>query len=220
VKILIQYPSRQRAYRFAEGLFTIRGLSVIKDEIIVNVVLDNDDPQLTDYVDILKRIDDIPILISFGKSESKIDAINRPLPPIDWDILLTFSDDMRFMVYGWDVHVREHFKNKTLDRFVHFFEKHSGNRVSVMDVVGRTYYERDGFIYNPVYLSLFCDEEKTEIARLRGCYVFDSQPIFEHANAAVTGVGIKDEQLIEQQKLGWSIDQATFLKRKEINFGL
>lgn len=220
MKILIQYPSRSRPVNFFDGLATIRDLSVIKDELIVQVVLDYDDPKLPEYMALLEHIDDLPILICLGKSNSKVDAINRALPPIDWDILLTFSDDMRFTVYGWDIMVRDQFRHTGTDLFVHFWEKESADRVSVMDVVGRKYYLRDMWIYNPIYLSLFCDEEKTEIARIRGKYQFERQSIFIHVNPATTGVGTRDKMLNEQQELGWTVDQDTFLKRKAINFGL
>ena len=218
MRILIQYPSRSRSQKFAQGLETIRNLAVMKDDLLVHVVLDTDDPTLDLYMPELARLDDVPYLICFGKSTSKIDAINRPLPDVDWDILLTFSDDMRFITYGWDVLVRDQFRTSR-DLFVHFFEKDSGDRVSVMDIVGKDYYARDRFIYNPDYLSLFCDEEKTEIARLRGKYVFVDIPIFRHDNPAVTG-GEQDAMLKEQQAIGWSVDHATFLARKSKNFGL
>lgn len=220
MKILIQYPSRQRPGAFATALSTVRNLSVLKDDLVVHVVLDEDDPSLPVYMAHLSTIDDIPILICLGKSESKIDAINRSLPAIDWDILLTFSDDMRFTVYGWDIMVRDQFADKDLDKFIHFWEKDSDDRVSVMDVVGRNYYLRDMWIYNPIYLSLFCDEEKTEIARLRGKYQFERQSIFIHVNPRTSGVGEEDEMLTEQQEIGWTLDQDTYLKRKSVNFGL
>lgn len=206
--------------RFAEGLNTIRNQSVLKDDLVVHVVLDYNDPALPEYIRQLELVDDIPVLICLGASKSKVDAINRSLPAIDWDILLTFSDDMRFTVYGWDIMVRDQFADGNTDKFVHFWEKDSGDRVSVMDVVGRKYYLRDLWIYNPEYQSLFCDEEKTEVARLRGRYQFERQSIFAHVNPRTSGIGLEDEMLVDQQTIGWTIDQDTFLKRKSINFGL
>jgi hypothetical protein len=164
----------------------------------------------------------VPLYFDIGISDSKIHAINRPLKfdYYPWDILLTFSDDMRFTLHGWDAWVREQFSDGDTDKFIHFYEKDSGDRVSVMDVVGRDYYNRDGWIYNPEYLSLFCDEEKTEVARLRGKYKFVGTTIFEHVNPRTSGKGLEDKLLREQQAIGWTVDQATFLKRKSINFGL
>lgn len=218
LNILIQFPSRGRPFQFAEAMKSIFSLAIDHSRLIVQVVLDGDDSCLDDYE---WKILEYPRAIkNIGTSESKIDAINRPLPDVPWHVLITFSDDMRFQAYGWDQLVRDVFKDGDLDKFVHFYEKDSADRVAVMDVVGKDYYKRDGWIYNPVYLSLFCDEEKTEVARLREKYVYVQIPLFAHFNAAVNGNGYKDSMLEEQQRIGWSVDFETFKERKKAGFSI
>lgn len=220
MRILFQYPSRSRPYRFLHGLETILKYSVERHQITIHAVLDIDDPALDTYKSMIDETSPfIDIITSVGVSKSKVDAINRPLPDIEWSILVCMSDDQRFTVYGFDKMIREQF-NDGLDKFVHFYERYSGDRVSVLDIVGRDYYLRDKFIYNPEYTSLFCDEEKTCIARIRNRYKFVEQEIFFHDNAAITGMGEQDDLLISQQSIGYSIDQQIFKTRKENNFYL
>src|SRR6266700_691947 len=114
--ILIKYTSRERRDRFFEGMHSIHNLISYKINFTVQCTLDEDDGSMNNY-DVISQIQKFPNTVyRFGKSESKIHAINRDMNIVPhWDILVNFSDDMRFIVHGWDKHIREGFQYSAPD---------------------------------------------------------------------------------------------------------
>jgi len=170
------------------------------------------------------------IKIVSGKSKDKVDAINRDIELVkDWDFLCCMSDDMVFNVKGFDEIIRDAFnsgvmcfdipqtKKYNLDQFIHFPD---GNRkdLCTMSIIGMTYYERDKYIYNPEYASLYCDNEAQEVAKIRGCYKYVDTQIFEHLHPAY-GKAVFDSQYQHTESFG-TIDAQTYQRRKENNYGL
>lgn len=214
--ILVKYASRSRPSRFFEGLNSILTLAADKDRITIISIHDLDDPFYQDYRDGLLNYD---ILSSWGYSKSKIDAINRPVPDdVAWDILVNFSDDMRFTVHGWDELIRDGFRINGLDKFLHYPDSTAKHMLPTMSIMGRKYFERDGYIYHPSYKSLWCDNEAMEVAKFRGCYVYMGIQIFDHYHPAY-GLAQWDEQYHRQQGF-WNEDELNYIYRKSKNFFL
>ena len=89
-----------------------------------------------------------------------------------------------------------------------------------MSIIGRKYFDRTGYIYNPEYVTWFSDEEETEKAKLLGKYQFINQRLFGH-NHYILGTGIKDElNKRNDQSVLIEKDRETFNRRKLINFGV
>lgn len=222
MKILFNYASRSRPEKFIAGMKNIFSQAAGRD-FVIRAVLDEDDPTIDEYYRLLIETgfaDDKRVFASLGRSEGKIHAINRPIVECnDWRILINFSDDQRFTIFGFDLLIQNVMPLHT-DAFLHFHEKDSAERVCVMSILGRRYYDRDRFIYNPVYLSLFADEEATRIAKIRDKYMYLTLPLFIHDNPAVTGIGVRDEMLTKQQEIGWTVDLQTFKTREAANFYL
>jgi len=225
--ILVKYASRSRPARFFEGLHNIIDMAADKGNITIAPALDVDDYTMFSAGDFLPEIKaelekvrskiHYPHLqISIGRSKSKIDAINRETIVDDWDILVNFSDDMRFTVYGWDELIREGFRCNGPDKFLHFPDSTARNMLCTMTIIDRKYYDRDGYIYHPSYKSLWCDNEAQEAAKLRGCYVYMGTQIFDHYHPAY-GLADWDEQYRRQQAL-WAEDELNYIYRKSKNF--
>jgi hypothetical protein len=151
-----------------------------------------------------------------GENRNKIFAINRDLDVItDWDILVNMSDDMVFHQYGFDAHIRGEFDN--LDQCLHFPD---GNTTALitMSILGRKFFDRFGYIYHPDYVSLFCDNEQTEVSQILGCYKFINKNIFSHLHPAWAKAA-SDEQYRHTESF-WGVDEATFHRRRANNFDL
>lgn len=234
-RILVQYASRSRPQRFFEGLRNIFQLAADKKNIVVHCCLDADDgsmfrrsddpshiveplPFVKTEMDLLAVDPDIIIDYNVGYSKSKIDAINRPLPSVPWDILVNFSDDMRFTEYGWDELLREGLRCNGEDLFLHYPDSTAKTMLATMSVMDRKYYERDGYIYHPSYKSLWCDNEAIEVAERRGRYRYMGIQIHDHYHPAYGHVPW-DEQY-ERQQLLWGEDERNFYSRKANNFYL
>lgn len=222
MKILYQYASRCRPARFFAGLYSILNNQNDKENFIIHVVMDTDDPTID--ASFVEKMQDITnalgdkIIWNFGTSTGKIDAINRPLPKVDWDILVNFSDDMRFTVKSFDDIIRMNFDRLGLDSFIHFPDQDAGEALSTMSIIGRPYFERDGYIYHKAYFALWCDNEAMEVAKRRGCYHYNSRRIFDHL-LPTYGHLPPDAQFIHQQNY-FSMDQQTYQERLAKNFDL
>lgn len=218
--ILVKYASRSRPKRFAEGMENIWSLAATPKNISVLCNLDDDDPFVEDYrsyMSTIKRGE--AVVYSHGRSRSKVDAINRRPPHwMQWDILVNFSDDMRFVVYGWDQLIREGVRCNGPDVFLHYPDSTAKNMLPTMSVMDRAYYERDGFIYFPDYWSVFCDNEAMEVAKLRGRYVYCGTQIYDHFHPAYGHVPW-DEQYERQQAM-WGHDETLYKHRCADNFYL
>ena len=204
MRILFKYATRNRPELFDRGMRSILD-NVASDNFHILVSIDNDDKNhYKDYPN---------TTIVRGESFNKVDAINRDIDLIDgWDILVNMSDDMVFTVKGFDDIIRDNF-----DHCLHFPD---GNRndLITMSIISREFYTRFGYIYNPEYKSLYCDNEQTEVAKILGCYKFINQQIFEHLHPAY-GKAHFDLQYQHTESFGYE-DSQTFLRRQKINYGL
>ena len=215
MKILFKYPSRSRPERFFDGLNSIYNNIVDHDNFHVACTLDTDDLTMNNP-EVKERLSDYPNLsIQWGISESKVHAINRDMPDYEWDILICFSDDMRLTFYGFDQFVKHCFHD-SLDWHVHLPDFDEKEKLPVLYIAGRTFYNRFGRIYDPEYKSLFCDTELMEVAKELGRYKYENIPgLFIHMLPAY-GHLPADEMWTEQQRIGWTEDQKTYLRRKAI----
>lgn len=215
-KILFKYPSRGRRERFLKGMENI--LLHIKDEnnFQILVTADEDDPQMEELPDFKNT------LVIYGKSDSKIHAINRDmeLADPDWDIVVCMSDDMEFNLYGFDdcirIDMNEHFPD--MDGLLHYPDQDAKEWLATMYIAGRKFYDRFGYIYHPSYKSLWCDNEIQDVAKRLGKYRYCGYQINLHHNPAY-GHLPKDEMFLQQQGF-WVEDETNYHKRKANNFDL
>ena len=213
MKILFKFTTRSRPDLFKRGISSIVDNCISEDYQIL-VSYDQDDTTMEGIEDYYKG--NTKIVFCKGTSTGKINAINRDLDKItDWDILVNMSDDMIFTQNGFDAFIRGGFDN--LDQCLHFPD---GNTTAIitMSVLGKAFFDRFGYIYHPDYISLFCDNEQTEVAKILGAYKFIDKKMFEHRHPAWAKAET-DEQYRHTESF-WGQDEATFLRRKAINFGL
>ena len=88
-----------------------------------------------------------------------------------------------------------------------------------MEIVGFNYYKRFNYIYNPEYKSLFCDNEAHEVAVKLGKQIKMKHCIIKHFHPGHMA-GIKTDALYQKNDKFWNEDEATYNRRKKINFGL
>lgn len=218
--ILIKYASRSRPEKFFEGLHNIIDMAADKVNFTVFCCLDKDDLTIDDAF--RERTKDEKFdhaIFDYGYSKSKIHAINRPIPDhLQWDILVNFSDDMRFTVYGWDELVREGFRCNGPDKFLHFPDSTAKNMLCTMTIIDRAYFDRDGYVYHSAYKSLWADNHAQDVAKIRGCYVYMGTQIFDHYHPAY-GMAQWDA-LYHLGQSFWTEDEISYLYFKSKNFFL
>jgi hypothetical protein len=222
-KILFKYTTRSRRSNFLRGIDSI--VSNIADKsnyhILISVESELNDPVMHPLPQL-----DCPhtYCVNPGKPTTKVDAINRNLNEFlkvcDAQIIVNMSDDMLFVEKGFDNIIRNAFNS--LDQYIHFNDGNQKANVCTMHIVGREYYNRFNYIYNPEYLSLWCDVENDLVAKQLGRYKYmgDGKVIFKHLHPA-WGFCEPDEQYKKTEaKEMWDKDESTFNKRKANNFDL
>lgn len=214
--ILFNLASRSRVARLYQTIEEIQRLCANNNHTIL-VKIDIDDR--CDYSKLL----DYGVEVRIGRSKNKVDAINRSIPNEGWDILVNVSDDIRFTMQGFDDVIREHCGE---DDFVLFPEpyadgqvvKGKNERISVMSVEGIAFYRRFGYVYNPAYASVFCDNDISQCARILGRLKEVEIPIFYHEHPTA-GYKVNDQQYRHTESY-WDQDKAVYYSRKRVNFGL
>jgi hypothetical protein len=224
MKILYKFATRSRPKKFFDRLEEIESLSVSSD-FLVHVTIDEDDETMN-TPQVLEALDRNPFTeYIVGRSAGKIDAINRDMGRIvyPWDICVVMSDDMHFVKHGFDNIIRAAFAKyfPDFDGCVHFKDGPYGKRLMALNIQGRKYFERFGYLYNPEYISLFCDNEQKDVAEMLGKYVYmgDDTIIVKHIHPAHVE-GVKGDALLEKTESFYRIDEATYERRKKNNFGL
>lgn len=217
MKILYKFATRERPDKFFKCLDNIVKYSNHKDYLIL-VTADVDDSSMFNDTVISTAKEYNNVKIYFGNSENKIAAINRDMDfSGDWDILINMSDDMAFISYGYDTQVINDFKSfNSLDLLLHYPDQKAWFAMCTMAIMGKDYYNRFGYIYNPIYKSLFCDNEQMEVAKKLGRYKYIKKRLFNH-NHPLHGLADKDKLYLRTAAFHKE-DKATFEKRKSENF--
>jgi len=226
-KILIKFASRSREQKFFTCLDNIFNNVIDKENFCVLVSLDIDDISMYNQ-NTLNRLstylNEYPnnLIVKFATSKNKIDAINRDVNEIkerfNFDILINFSDDMLWTRHGFDEVIREKFKLHFPDTNgnLHFNDGYTKERLCTMSIIGRKYYDKYNYIYHPSYISLWCDNEYTIVAKNQQKMVYFEELIFVHNHPSNVG-GIVDEQLKKTESFA-EVDYNNFMNRQKNNF--
>jgi hypothetical protein len=108
----------------------------------------------------------------FGHSKSKIEACNANLGGVDGDVLLLASDDMVPVLMGYDMIIFSVFEQAfpDFDGAIKFWDglRPKEDMLMTLTVMGFPLYKQFGYIYNPEYKSLYCDNEQTQVCASLG----------------------------------------------------
>lgn len=222
MKFLFKLASRSRPQKFIAALENIYS-NVKNKDFIIFASLDQDDTSMYTQ-DMFNRIKMYKNLIVFwGFSKNKIDAINRDLeiaPP--FDVLINMSDDMAFIEKGFDTIIEEqmnkHFPEG--DCLLHFPDQNQGSNCMTMSIMDKKYFDRFGYIYNPEYESLECDVEAMEVGKRLGRYKYIDKILFYHYHPSF-GQAKYDEQYLKTEASSVRLkDKETYNRRMINNFYL
>jgi hypothetical protein len=219
MKILYKFASRSRPDRLFKCLDNMHAM-MKHDNYAIEITADLNDETMFNP-EVTAKVDNYPnTRIHYGTSLNKIHAINRDMPLFtDWDILINMSDDMEFIQHGFDLTILADYEAlKAGDVLMHYPDQAAGQALITMAIMDKKYYDRFGYIYNPEYKSLFCDNEQQEVAKKLGRYVFIKKRLFNH-NHPAWGLAQMDDLMVHTESFH-AEDKATFERRKAINFDL
>lgn len=210
---LIKYASRGRAEWFKKAVNNITETIHTKDYLIL-VSADEDDEQMNcDNIKWFCGLNE-HIKLVYGKSDSKIHAINRDMEQSgDWDVLVCMSDDMTFNEYGWDNVIRNKMNQcfPDGDCFLHFSDGYVKDALATMSIMDRKYYERDGYVYHPSYKSFSSDAEAYYVAMMRERHMYFPEVLANHQHPTNTKIG--NDALYKANSLHTEHDTETYFER-------
>jgi hypothetical protein len=208
-RLLVRMPTRGRPKQALTVLAEYRKLA--GTPIAIEVVVDEDDETMQN-AEVLQRLCALGCSMSVGRHGSKIGAVNGGRAG-DWDVLLLASDDMVPVVDGYAVKaldaMEQHFPQ--LDGAVYFNDGYQAANCCTLPIIGRRWYDRFGYVYEPEYTSLFCDQEQTELWKAMGHLAYVDEVIVEHRHWVA---GAPKDALYEKNDKYWEQDKAVYENRK------
>jgi hypothetical protein len=222
-KLLIKFPTRERPEKFFNVLNKYIEKAHDISKIAFLISMDHDDATMHNEVVIAKLKDyqkKVKLVYFFGNSKTKMEAINADVEKVSgWDILLLASDDMIPVVQGYDYIIRKDMNDHFRDMDGALWYSDGGqNNICTLSILGKKYYSRFGYIYNPDYISLWCDNEYTDVMiQLNKCYKSD-RIIIEHQHPVYQKSNY--DHLYARNESYFNIDRETYEKRKARNFDL
>ncbi len=213
MNILLKLPSRQRPVAMIARLQVALERADNPDRILPLLALDGDDYQ---SITAARDLGIDPHHIAIGPRVSKVEAVNRGIADLHlpWDILVVISDDMVCVQQGWDIFIEQALAGD-LDCCAHFPDGHQTD-LCTLPIMGRSYYERFGYVYHPDYLSLWCDNEQTDVAVRDGKMVRRDAVLFRHDHPAWGSAKMDD--LYRRNDKHDKRDRATYIRRKAQGF--
>jgi hypothetical protein len=223
MKILIKFPTRGRPGKFFQTLNKYIELSEDISKIGFVISLDEDDLSMNNeeiirHLEIYKK--NIKLNYTFGHSKTKIQAINSDMNRIQgWEIVLLASDDMVPVVKGYDNIIRRDMFNNFPDTDgVLWYSDGGQDNINTLCILGKKYFDRFNYIYNPSYISLWCDNEFTDVSvKLERVYK-SQEVIIEHQHYHYQKTNF--DELYARNQSYFEIDKQVYLGRAKKNFDL
>lgn len=174
-RLVIKFPTRNRPEKF-KSVFTryMTFLSGVHDVRFV-VSMDADDQTMNndairDWFETQKK--SVDIKYCYGNSKTKIQACNADMEGEDGDVLLLASDDMVPVQMSYDDVIIKCFEQAfpDFDGAIKFWDglRDINDPLMTLTVMGFPLYKKFGYIYNPEYTSLYCDNEQTQVCASLG----------------------------------------------------
>ena len=220
-KILLKFPTRSRPQTFLNVLRLLVENSSNPKDINYLVSYDIDDPTMQGKI--IEKTMSIPKYIAMfsGHSHSKIHACNRDINQVTgWDIVVLMSDDMIPQTYGWDEIIRQKMQKHFPDTDgALWFNDGYQDRICTLNIFGKKYYDRFGYLYHPHYTSLWCDNEMTEVAKRLEKLQYFPDVIFKHEHP-MNNTRVRKDRLYDKNESYYHADEKVYKKRELINFDL
>lgn len=223
LKLLIKFPTRGRPDKFFEVLNLYYDKAKNKSNLAFLISCDVDDPSMNNPI-VIQKLEEFSkkckLLYFFGHSKTKVQAINADMEKVEgWDILLLASDDMIPIVDGYDEIIRNDMwlYHRNMDGVL-WYNDGGQDKINTLAILGYRYYKRFNYIYNPEYISLWCDNEFTDVSIILGKYYKSNQIIIEHAHPVYQKTNF--DILYARNESFFNADKEIYERREKQNFGL
>jgi hypothetical protein len=161
---------------------------------------------------------DFDLAYYYGSHFNKVEAINDNLTHEDFDILMLCADDI-YVTENFDDKIVQEFLNSPhgLDAILQIYTYRWEFALDVFCIMGKDYYDRFNYIYHPSYISEFCDNEYTTVAKSLGKSIQTMDMILTHKWENIKGDATRQRNM---DRTLLNKDESNFNFRKSTNFNL
>jgi len=192
MKLFIKFASRGRQDKFFETLD--RYMDVSDNHDLYFLFSFNEDDEVMNNVEVKERLsnlfkdrDNMNYYTIYEDYTNKIEAINHLAyefsEQVKPDIMIMGSDDLVPLMSGWDEVLVKEFEKvgiEDLDFALHTRNYQWETKLDINCIMGKKYFDRFGFFYNPEYKSIYSDNEYTFIAKKLNRWYWTEQVIMKH----------------------------------------
>lgn len=220
MKLLIKFPTRGRSDKFFNVLDKYYNHldDLDNTRFVITCDLDDSDMNTPEVIEKFKTYKNLEV--HYGESKSKIEAINANIDDDDFDIILLASDDMIPQIKGYDTIIRldmdKHYPDT--DGILWYYDGYRRD-LNTLCILGKKYYSRFGYIYNPEYKSFYADNEFTLIGNMLKKQTFKDLCIIKHVHPDITKEYFPEyDETYTKNNIGG--DDSIFRNRRAMNFYL
>lgn len=210
-RILFKYPIRERKEKFFQTLDLYYQL-MTGGNFQFLITIDEDD-KVMNSSEVMVRLKKYKKLkVEVAGCKSKIEAVNHGIWREDWDIVVIVSDDMIPKVRGYDRIIRTKMQQTfpDTDGALWFNDGFQRDHINTLQIMGRKWYDRWGFVYHPDYISQRCDYEYQLLAKKWGRIKYFHEVLIRHEHADFGLPGTHYDKLL--------LHNYTFIRRDEKKF--
>lgn len=206
--ISLCHPSRGRAQKAHSTVLAWMATAGVPCEHIIS--LDSDDPQIEEY----KMLFAMPLI---NDNTCVVQAANHAAQEAKGDILIYLSDDFK-CPENWGVLVEEQFKDVSGPLLIKVDDclQRFGVDVLTIPIMNRQLYERLGYFFNPIYKSLFVDQDLYHVVNNMGALRFCPQLQFPHEHYCNGKAPI--DETYKRSNLNWNEGKSLYARRKSEGF--
>lgn len=186
-------------------------------QIIMSTDLEEPTINSTEFTARLKAFPNVTVMSSAGKS--KVEAYNQGIKDNikQFDIVIVSSDQLTPFEKNYDKTISDLFTKEFPDGDgVLNFVNYGNESINEVPVIGKKYFQRFGYIYNPEYQNSAYDRELTFTSRILGKEFLHNQEIYKKipsAEESTTDAITHDETVFQKRRLNnFDLDEAMLQK--------
>jgi hypothetical protein len=178
------------------------------------ISLNNNDDSINDYEQLFEGE---AVTIIKSDSTNMVQATNIGAMESSEEILILVSDDM-FPCDKWDSKIINEYKR--LGKSPAVLQVHDTIRCDILTIpiMNRSAYELIGYIYHPKYLSMYADNDLTQVCKKLEIYNNALHIQFEHKHYTTGKSKIDETYRKENSKLAYIYGQRIYDYRKKQGF--
>lgn len=215
MKISIVHPSYGRPLQALECYVQWRKKSKHYNNIQWIISLSSDDTKIDEYCDLFDNIENVTLLIS--DTMNVVQAANIACKYITGDFIILVSDDM-YACDNWDDELIKIFEENKDKPLIVQIDDSIRKDIMTLPIMNYKAYEKLQYLYHPKYISMYADNDLTEVAKSHNMYYDATHLKFDHRHYSVGKSEIDDTYRKENSNIAFEIGKRIFEDRKNAGF--